>query len=173
MTRTFPLFGARRAVVLLATALLALSACGGTDVPRGADPIASTAVAPTMPPTIGPVGCDPPSPSSQLEAGLEVEGTVEGGNDELWALFETDGPIASGAPTDVYWRIGGEKALRITLVGPNDRIASVPAPRPQPHPDWDRPGEPWVSVISFPQPGCWRVFVERSRRQGDLWVQVS
>lgn len=156
----------------LATALVVLTACGDTDVPRGADPIGSASRVVTLPPTIGPVGCEPGSPASTLGDGLEVEGEVKG-RDELWALFEGDGTVGWGVPVDVYWRIGGDKGLRITLIGPNDRIASVPAPHPQPHPEWDRPGEPWVSSITFPQPGCWRVYVERSRVQGDLWLTVA
>jgi hypothetical protein len=174
MTSAFSLPGARRAVAVVATALFVMAGCADTDVPRGSDPIGSVSPVVTVPPTIGRVGCDPPSRSSELDAGLEVEGAVEGGGgrDQLWALFE-GGEIRAGAPVDVYWRIGGDKALRITLVGPNDRIVAVSAPRPQPHPEWDRPGEPWVSTITFPQPGCWRVYVERSRREGDLWVVVD
>lgn len=172
MTSAFQLPGARRAVAVVATALVVLTGCADTNVPRGSDPIGSVSPVVTLPPTVGPVGCDPPSSSTELDAGLEVEGAVEGGRDELWALFE-GGEIRANDPIDVYWRIGGDKALRITLIGPNDRVVAVTAPRPQPHPDWERPGEPWVSTIAFPQPGCWRVFVERSRRQGDLWVVVD
>lgn len=172
MPSTSRISGARRAVAVMATAAFVMTACGDTDVPRGSDPIASASSIVTLPPTIGPAGCDPGSPASVLDAGLEVEGAVEG-SDELWALFEGDGTVGSGELVDVYWRIGGDKGLRITLVGPNDRIATVPAPRPQPHPEWDRPGEPWVSSVTFPQSGCWRVYVERARVQGDLWLVVS
>jgi hypothetical protein len=27
--------------------------------------------------------------------------------------------------------------------------------------------------VTFPQSGCWRVYVERARVQGDLWLVVS
>lgn len=172
MTTLSRISGAWRTVAVAATAVVVMTACGDTDVPRGSDPIASASPIVTVPPTIGPAGCDPVSPASTLDGGLEVEGVVEG-SDELWALFEGDGTVSSGEPVDVYWRVGGDKGLRITLIGPNYRTAPVPAPRPQPHDEWVRPGEPWVSSVTFPQPGCWRVYVERSKVQGDLWLVVD
>jgi hypothetical protein len=174
MTSSSPRTAVTRAVVAVSTAaLLVLPACRGASVPSGSDPIADASVVVTVPPTIGPSGCDPSSRTRQLEAGLEVKGTIDVDDEDLWALFETQASIPAGQPVDVYWRIGGDKALRISLVGVNDQVVTVPAPIPTPHPDWDRPGEPWMSTITFPQPGCWRVFVERSKREGDLWVVVS
>jgi hypothetical protein len=161
-----------RARVVTAVALLGLAGCGGADLPAGTDPVSDASPVVTVPPTIGPVGCEPGSPATRLPEGLEVQGTIDAPGEELWALFETAGPITWQEPIPVYWRIGGDRSLRITLVGPNDRVAPVPAPMPKPHETWERPGEPWMGTITFPQPGCWRIFVERARRQGDLWLEV-
>jgi len=174
MTFSSPSTGARRAVVAVAASVLfALPACVDTGVPEGTDPIANASEVATVPPTIGPVGCDPGSTATQLPEGLEVQGAINDDREELWALFDTQDALASGEPIPVYWRIGGDKPLRITLVGPNDRLASTQAPIPKPHPTWERPGEPWMGLIAFPQPGCWRVYVERGKRAGDLWVNVG
>lgn len=160
-------------MAIAVTAAFALTACADTDVPSGTDPLASASTIVSAPPTIGPVGCEPGSPSAVLEAGLEVQASASPADDEVWALFTGDGTIATGTPTEVYWRIGGDRALRIILVGPNDRVVPVSPAHPEPHAEWSRPGEPWVSTITFPQPGCWRVYVERARVQGDLWVEVA
>ena len=165
--------GATRALVAIAaTAFLTLASCVDPGVPSGTDPIGGASAIVTVPPTIGPVGCDPASTITQLPEGLEVHGAISDDDGDLWALFET-GKILAGEAIPVYWRIEGDKALRITLVGPNDRVASVPGPMPKPHATWERRGEPWVSTITFPQPGCWRVYVQRAKLQGDLWVVVD
>lgn len=88
-------------------------------------------------------------------------------------MFDTRDVVRAGQATTVWWRVPGDHALRLTLVGPGDRVVAVSGARPEPLQGWDRPGEPWVSELTFPQPGCWMVHVQRGGRRGDLWLQVS
>lgn len=174
---------ARRAAALMAAVVgLAVPACGAPDISSGHDPLANASTIATVPPTVegGAGGCDPGSPATQLPVGLQVKGVLSGtgGADELWALFQDadgvpiQGSVPAAADLTVYWRVGGNHALGITLVGPNDRLVTVTGARPQPLEGWTEPGEPWVSTFSFPQPGCWRLFVERGDRHGDVWIRV-
>lgn len=172
MTGISTVVGIGRSMAVAAVLVLALAGCSGSDLPAGTDPVSDVSPVITVPPTIGPTGCEPGSPAERVSEGLEVQGTIDVPGEELWALFDIDGPITWQEPIPVYWRIGGDRSLRITLIGPNDRVAPVPAPMPKPHETWERPGEPWMGTITFPQPGCWRIFVERAKRQGDMWVDV-
>jgi hypothetical protein len=164
----------RRVTVWLgAVALFGLGACNRPSVPIGTDPAAGGSPVQTVPPTIGPTGCAPGSPTTQLPLGLQVRGVSTVPGQAVWALFQTQEDVHAGRATTVYWRIGGNHALRITLIGAGDRLIQITGAHPQPLSGWVRPGEPWVSTLNFPQPGCWRVFVERGSQNGDLWLQVS
>lgn len=170
MTSSLTLVGIRRTLAV-AIAAAAMTACSGTDIPRGIDPVVSASVVVSVPDRVGREGCDPGSPVTEIEGMLEVMGRVDG-RGELWALFATD-LLRAGTPIDVHWRIDGDKTMRVVLVGPNDRVVSVTPPNPDPSLTWDRPGEPWSGTITFPQSGCWRVYVERARVRGDVWVEVA
>jgi hypothetical protein len=172
MISPHPLAGVRRAAVAVTLSVLAASACSDAGIPRGVDPVASASIVATVPPRIGREGCDRGSPIEEIDGGLELEGRVAGDREKLWALFATTA-LRSGEPVDVRWRIGGDRSMRVTLVGPNDRVAPAPPPRPEASTGWDRPGEPWVGAITFPQAGCWRVVVERARIRGELWIEVE
>lgn len=93
----------------------------------------------------------------------------------MFALFESDFPPQSSTDLVVWWRVGGDHDLKLTLVDGSGREVKVPGVYPDPSKtEWTRPGDPWRSVIRFPQPGCWRIVVERGTgRHGDVWVQVS
>jgi hypothetical protein len=163
----------RVGTVVAVAVLLTTPACADTGVPAGTDPVRNASPVVTVPPEIGPQGCEPGSAITPVDEGLEVQGTMNKDHEELWALFATQDELTSGEPVPVYWRIGGDHLLRITLVGPNQRVVSPTSPVPGPHPTWERPGEPWTGTITFPQPGCWRLYVERGHLSGDLWVEVG
>ena len=166
-------FPVRCAVALAAT--LVLGACGGgPSVASGTDPIpAGTTVASTPPPMPGGRSCANPSPIRPTQHGLEAQGTMRGGG-VASALFTGVGALAAGEPIPTYWRVGGGGALKITLVGPSDRIVRVSGVRPGVPPfTWDPPGEPWQSTLTFPQPGCWRIYLVRGGTDGEVWVRVS
>lgn len=171
MTSSSALAGIRRAVLVATVATAVAVSCSDAGVPRGIDPVASASVVVNVPERVGREGCDPGSPVSEIDGGLEVEGRVDG-RGELWALFATD-RILAAEPIDVHWRIDGDKTMRVVLVGPNERVVSVTPPKPEPTLTWDRPGEPWSGTITFPQAGCWRVYVERARVRGDVWLEVE
>lgn len=159
-------------------AALVLSACltaaCGPSVASGTDPVDQASPIVSVPPTVSTTqGCDPATPSSQLRQGLEIQGVTQRAGSKLWALFDTHDGLVSQTDTRVWWRVSGDHALRVTLVGPNERMVSVNGSVPQPKANWTRPGEPWKSTITFPQSGCWRVFVQRGDTIGDFWVEVG
>jgi hypothetical protein len=117
MTSSHPLAGVRRAAVAVTLSVLSASACSYAGIPTGVDPVASASIVATVPPRIGREGCDRGSPIEKIDGGLEVEGRVAGDREKLWALFATTA-LRSGEPVDVRWRIGGDRSMRVTLVGP-------------------------------------------------------
>ncbi len=164
-----------RRVVTFVVAICALAACSSEpSVTTGTDPLpAASTVATTPPPIPSGRSCSNPSPSTQAEHGLEVRGVMRGDGD-LWALFDGAATLRSGTPITTYWRISGNGALRITLVDASGRIERVTGVAPGVPPyEWAPPGEPWKSVITFPQPGCWRIYVQRGSLDGEVWVQAS
>ena len=166
-------FPVRCAVALLAA--VALGACSdGPTVASGTDPIPTGPSAATTPPPVrGGGSCADPSPARVVANGLEARGRMRGGG-SLYALFAGVEDLTAGGQITTYWRLGGDRALRITMIGPDDRIEHASAVRPgAPAFTWDRPGEPWSSELVFPQPGCWRLYVQRGALDGDLWVRVT
>jgi hypothetical protein len=154
-----------------AVALFALGACG-SSVPTGTD---AAAVSPTqtVPPSIGPSGCTPASPSVQLPQGLQIRGVTNTPGDAIWALFQTRTGVHAGRAVAVHWRVSGSHALQITLVGPGDQLVRVTGAHPEPLPGWVRPGDPWAATLTFPLAGCWRIYVQRGAQWGNLWLPVT
>jgi len=166
-------FPVRCAVALVAT--VALGACSdGPTVASGTDLIPTRSSAATTPPPVrGGGSCADLSPTRVVAHGLEVRGRVLRGG-SVYALFAGVDGLTAGSQITTYWRLGGDRALRITMIGPDDRIVHAHAVRPGiPAFTWDQPGEPWRSELLFPQPGCWRLYVQRGGLDGDLWVRVT
>jgi hypothetical protein len=165
----------RRSVVL-AAALLVLSACAsGPTITTGTDalPGASTVTA-TPPPAIpGGRSCTNLSTTAQEKHGLEVHGVMRNG-EPFYAMFDGAQRLESGRAMTTYLRVPGARVLRITLVGRADRLVRGAGLRPglPPYP-WDRPGDPWVGTLTFPQSGCWRIYVDRAGFDGEMWVRVG
>ena len=160
-------------VALVAT--LALAACSdGPSVASGTDPVpAGSTVTSTPPPMPRGGSCQHLSPIQAGAHGLEALGVMRDGG-TLYALFADVDALTAGTPIMTYWRLGGDRAMRVTMIGPDDRIVHASGVRPGvPAFKWDRPGEPWRSELSFPQPGCWRLYVERGSLDGEVWVRVS
>jgi hypothetical protein len=150
-----------------------LSACVSDPVSTGTDPLASVSVVISVPGPIGAPGCTPGSPSTRTPLGLEIQGITEEGDTELWAMFETQGAVRSRVSLQVWWHVPGDGPLKLTLVGPGNRIEPTTGRRPAVLEGWDRPGEPWVSRITFPEAGCWRVVSERTDHVGEIWIEVA
>jgi hypothetical protein len=164
----------RRSVVLVA-ALSVLAACGGgPTIATGTDALpGASSVGATPPPDIASGrGCDNPSPTSREKHGLEVDGLMRGGQ-PFYALFEGVTQLRSGDPLTTYLRMPGARVPRITLVSADDHLVRVGGLRPGLSPfSWDRPGDPWVATLTFSRAGCWRVYVDRSGFDGEIWVHV-
>jgi len=162
---------ARHVAVWLAACSTLLTACASSPPPSTQDPLQGATSRSTLPPNVGPADCQPPSPQSRIDLGIETQAASDGG--EIWALFDTEPPLRSGTDLTVWWRMAGRQALELVLVGAGDREVPVADPQPDPSLGWSRPGDQWKSTISFPQPGCWRISATRDSEHGDIWVQVG
>jgi hypothetical protein len=165
-----------RGSVVLVAALFALSACtSGPTITTGTDalPGASTVAPTTPPPLAGGGSCTDLSPVTRTKRGLEVEGRMRGG-EPFYALFDGAPALRAGPSTTVYWRLQGARSVRVLLIGANDRIVRITGLHPglPPYP-WPRHGDAWVGTITFPQPGCWRIYIARSDTDGEMWVRAG
>ena len=167
-------FSRRRAITLVAM-LLAVGACSsGPSVRTGTDPLPTTSATVTTPPPIaGGRSCGNPSPTVAGQHGLEIQGRMREGQ-SFFLLVNGAADLAAGKDYTTYARINGAGALKITMVGPSDRIVHATGVRPGVPPyTWGQPGEPWTATLAFPQPGCWRIYVQRGSLDGEAWVQVG
>lgn len=161
---------ARLATASVVAAFMLLG-CASTEAPpQRADPLDDATTRSTLPSNVGPAGCEPPSPAHAIDLGVEVQAASDG--DEIFALFE-DTEIRSDRPLTVWWRIPGTSALDLALVGTGGREEAVDGEHPDPTLGWARPGDQWVSEITFPQPGCWRISASRGSVHGDVWIHVA
>jgi hypothetical protein len=160
----------------LVAAVLVLSACAtGPTITTGTDalPGASTVTATPPAPVPGSGNCSDLSRATRIKRGLEVQGVVQGG-DPFYVLFSGARSLTHGRALTAYLRLPGARSVRITLMGPQDKIARATGVHPGlPSFPWVHPGDPWTGIITFPQPGCWRVHVQRSALDGDMWVRVG
>jgi hypothetical protein len=164
-----------RSVVFVAATLAVSSCVSGPTISTGTDalPGAST-VAVTPPPQIpGGHGCSDLSPTVAGKHGLEVRGVMRDGQ-PFYGLFAGVRQLTAGKDLTAYLRIPGARASRVTLVGPDGRLARGTGLRPglPPYP-WDRPGDPWLGTLTFSRSGCWRIYVDRAGLDGEMWVRVG
>lgn len=100
---------------------------------------------------------------------------VDSRRGSFWALFFTAVPPPAGKEIKVVWRMtgSGEFTFRASDA---DGMVIRPVGTPQPHgvnrSNWIRPGFEVATRFTFPHSGCWRIQVERSDVDGDLWLQV-
>jgi hypothetical protein len=160
--------------VLIAVCIALAGCANGPTITTASGPLPATSTVSATPPPDIPSGrsCDNLSPSSSGKHGLEVHGTMRGGQ-PFYGLFRGAKQLTAGDGVTTYFHMPGARVLRVTLVGPGDRIVRVGGLRPglTPFP-WDRPGDPWVGTLTFSRGGCWRVYVDRSGYDGEMWVHV-
>lgn len=123
---------------------------------------------------LGRPGCRPPSPVSASEGGSlpEVRGAATGA--ELWALFFSPLPVSPKERVKIVWRITGEGDLRLDAEHTDGtRIAPGEGPVEHAGSSWDRPGDEWGSIFTFPKPGCWRLGATRGGVTGHVWLRVQ
>jgi hypothetical protein len=161
-------------IVAFAAVLLAVTACGsGPTVATGAPPT-TTHITTTPPPVPGAGSCTNLSPAHDGKHGIEVDGTTTD-HEPLTVLFAgTHHTIQHGRSLLTYARVGGVRALRISVIGSNGHVSRVLGFRPGlPGFDWSGGGTPWKGTLTFADAGCWRVYVQRGGLTGELWLHAS
>jgi hypothetical protein len=165
----------------LVVLIILLAACStASSAPASPSPVVQkTIVAASPSPTIiGPVtpglkNCQPASPVDNSPVGPEAQGT--GFNAEFWALIESTSGIPPLAKTEVkiVWRMTGSGDFSIIAVGP-DGVKVSPSQGPVEHggSNWNRPGDEWGTLFTFPLAGCWDLHAARSNASGDVWFKV-
>ena len=127
----------------------------------------------TGPTTPGLKNCQPASPIDNSAVGPEVQGTAT--NAELWALIQSTSGIPPVAKTEVkiVWRMTGYYQFSIVALGPSGTRVS-PSQGPDPHggSNWNRPGDEWGTIFTFPVAGCWDLHTTRGDASGDIWLKV-
>jgi hypothetical protein len=161
-------------IVALVAVVFALAACGGGPTVATVLPPSTTHVTTTPSPVPGAGSCANLSPTRDDKHGVEVQGVTT--DDEPLALLFTgiQHTIPAGRSLTTYVRVGGVRALRVSVIGTDDHVVRVLGFRPGLPPfTWDQPGTPWTGALTFPKAGCWRVYVQRSGLTGELWIHAG
>jgi hypothetical protein len=165
----------RRSVVLVAAASFLVACGGGLTISTGTAVLPpTTKQSPTPPPNIASGrDCQNLSPVQQLKHGLEIQGRMRDG-EPFYALFVgAHSAVRAGDHVRSYLHMPGARVLRATLVGPDGQLVRVDGLRPGLAPfRWDRPGDPWAGTMTFGRSGCWRIYVDRSGDDGEIWLHV-
>jgi len=158
----------------LAAVLVALTACGSGPTVATASPPSTIEVTTTPPPVPGAGSCSNVSSAREDRHGIEVDGTTTD-HEPLTMLFAgVHHTIPAGKALTTYVRVGGVRALRISVIGTNDHVDRALGFRPSLPPfDWPGAGTPWAGSLTFPQNGCWRVYVQRGGLTGELWLHAG
>jgi hypothetical protein len=157
----------------LAAVSLVTTACGSGPTVATASPPGTVQVSTTPPPVPGAGNCSRPSRTNDGKHGIEVQGTTTD-NEPLALLFAgVHHQIPAGRSLTTYMRVGGVRALRISVIGADGHVERALGFRPGlPRFDWPGGGTPWTGTLTFPQGGCWRVYVQRGGLTGELWLHV-
>ena len=159
---------------LLLTLLTACSTSSPSPVPPAAHK-PTPALSPTItgPRASGLKNCRPASPIDNSSVGPEVQGTAT--NAVFWALlFSTSGvPPLAGTEVKIVWRMTGSGDFTIVALGPNG-MKVPPSQGPSEHlgSNWNRPGDEWGTVFTFPVAGCWDLHATRDNAFGDVWLKI-
>jgi hypothetical protein len=73
----------------------------------------------------------------------------------------------------IVWRITGSGFFDIVALGPHG-MKVPPSQGPTRHlgSNWNRPGDEWGTVFTFPVAGCWDLHVTRDNAFGDVWLKI-
>ena len=162
-------------LLLLITLLTACSTSSPTSSPPAAQkptPVLLPAI--TGPTAPGLKNCQPASPIDNSSVGPEVQGTAT--NAELWGLIMLTSGIPPLANTEVkiVWRMTGSGGFDIVASGPHG-MKVPPSQGPTGHlgSNWNRPGNEWGTVFTFPVAGCWDLHATSANAFGDVWLKIA
>lgn len=161
-------------IVALTAVFFALSACGNGPTVATVSAPATIRVTTTPPPVSGSGSCTNLSPARDGNHGIEVDGTTTD-QEPLTMLFAgAHHTIPANKTITTYVRVGGVRALRISLIDQAGHVDRVLGFRPGLPPfDWSGGGTPWKGTLTFTDPGCWRVYVQRGGLNGELWLHAG
>jgi hypothetical protein len=73
----------------------------------------------------------------------------------------------------IVWRMTGSGDFTIVALGPSG-MKVPPSQGPNAHlgSDWNRPGDEWGTVFTFPLAGCWDLHATRGNAIGDVWLKI-
>jgi hypothetical protein len=73
----------------------------------------------------------------------------------------------------IVWRMTGSGDFTIVALGPSG-MKIPPSQGPIKHlgSDWNRPGDEWGTVFTFPVAGCWDLHATRGNAFGDVWLEI-
>ncbi len=143
-----------------------------TEPGRSSAPASSEIPLPATWPPSTPT-CDAATPIVVTTFGPEVQGVAS--NATVYGLVMPPHPgIRAGDEVKIVWRMTGEGDLSVNYRSPTNR-AGVLTFGPEPHggSTYDRPGSEWGTGFLFDEPGCWRIHLERTVGQGDVWISVA
>ncbi len=114
-----------------------------------------------------------PSEIGTTSGGLpEIQGVSE--SQSLWALlFPYHLPVRADEDLKIVWRMTGIGYFNVkaqhtdgTVIGP------IWGPEGHLGSTWERPGNEWGTGFHFPEPGCWRMLVQRGKDTGEVDLLV-
>jgi hypothetical protein len=130
---------ARVRIVALATISFALTACGNGPSVATLAPPSTTRVIATPPPVAGAGSCRNPSDAHDTRHGIEITGTTTD-HEPLTMLFAgTHHSIPAGKALSTFVRVGGARALRLSVIDTKGHADRVRGFRPG-VPSFDWPG---------------------------------
>lgn len=169
----------RRCALCSFLLLMLLTACSTSSPIPSSSATQKKPLAPepaiTGPTSPGLQNCQPGSPLNyHVAGGPEVQGTAT--NAELRGLIQSTSGVPPKAKSEVkiVWRMTGSGDFHIVALGPAD-MTVPPSQGPDAHSgsSWNRPGEEWGSVFTFPVAGCWDLHATRTNAFGDVWLKVT
>lgn len=111
-------------------------------------------------------------PAAGQPNGLEAQLLPDGLSG--WALlFAGEPPWPQDERAKVVWRLDGEGELSAVAIGPSGERVEPDDLTPHGGSNWERPGEEWGSVWSFPRSGCWELRVTRGGDSASLEVLIA
>ncbi|HLU71997.1 MAG TPA: hypothetical protein VKZ82_07440 [Nonomuraea sp.] len=100
----------------------------------------------------------------------EVRGSAE--DAELWGLLFGEVPFKAGTEVKVVWRMTGDGPVEASATGPGGKRAKLVWLQEHGGSSWRRPGDEWGTGWVFPEPGCWKVELSRTKGSGYAWLRV-